>query len=78
MWKVLSFIVIEDTRSTKESLTYLSKYTDHFSDVSICTVDLHLVIHKVFVSINEVNFHNKPRQSNLVMDKFRVTQCGWI
>ena len=32
----------------------------------------------LFGSVNEVDFHNKSRQSDLVLDKLWVTQCGCI
>ena len=33
---------------------------------------------KFFGSVNEFDSHNKLRQSNLALEKFWVTQCGWI
>ena len=35
-------------------------------------------MYKLFGSVNEVDSHNKSRQSDLVLDKFWVTQCGWL
>ena len=29
-------------------------------------------------SVNEVNSHNKPRQSYLALEKLWRTQCGWL
>ena len=33
---------------------------------------------KFFVFVNEVDSHNNSRQSDLVLEKFWVPQCGWI
>ena len=33
---------------------------------------------KLFVSVNKVGYQNKSRQSSLELEKYWVTQCGWI
>ena len=33
---------------------------------------------KFFGSFNELESHKKSRQSDLALEKFWVTQCGWI
>ena len=33
---------------------------------------------RFFSAVNEVDYHNKPRQSDLELEKWRVTQCGWL
>ena len=35
-------------------------------------------MYKSFGYINEVEYHNKPRQSDLDLEKLWVTQCGWL
>ena len=35
-------------------------------------------MYKFFGSVNEVDSHNKSRQSGLALEKFWVTQCGWL
>ena len=47
-WKVLYFIVIDNTGSTNNGITYLSKYTDQFTNVAICPVARPLVMSKKF------------------------------
>ena len=42
--KVLSFIVTDNAGSTKTGITYLSKYPDQFTNVSICPVACPLVM----------------------------------
>ena len=33
---------------------------------------------QLFSAVNEVDSHNKSRQSGLALDKWCVTQCGWL
>ena len=44
--KVLSLIVTDNAGSTKTGITYLSKYPDQFTNVSICPVARTLVMSK--------------------------------
>ena len=32
---------------------------------------------KFFRSVNEVESHKKPRQSDSALEKFCIPQCGW-
>ena len=70
VWKVLSFIFTDNAGGTKAGLTYLSKYPDQFSNVSIRPVARPLVMYKFFGSVNEVDSHNKSRQSGLALENF--------
>ena len=47
-WKVLSFIVTTNTYITKTGITYLSKYPDQLTNVSIHPVACPLVMSIVF------------------------------
>ena len=76
--KVLSFIVTDNTGITQAGLTYLSKYPDQFYNVSILPVVSTLVMYNLFLSVNEVGYHNKSRHYDLVLDKLWVTQFGWV
>ena len=78
LWKVIYFIVIEFVRTTNSGPPYLSKYTDQFSNFSICPVSRPLVMYKFFGSVNDVESHNKSRWSDLALEKLWVTQRGWI
>ena len=73
---VLSLIATEDAGSTKADITYLSKYPGPFDNVAILPVDITLVMSKLFGYVNEVNCHSKSRQSDLVLEKYWVAQCG--
>ena len=59
-------------------IPYLSKYPDQFSNVSIRPVARPLLMSKCFGSVNEVDSHNKSRQSDLALERFWVTQYSWL
>ena len=77
MWNVLYFIVTEDTSSTKADITHLSKFPDTFFNAVIHPVARPIAMSKLFGSVSEVDSQNKSSQSDLVLKKFWVTQCGW-
>ena len=64
--------------STTLGINCLLKYPDQFSNVSIFPVAHPHIMSKFFGSVNEVDSHNKSRQSNLALEKFWVTQCCYI
>ena len=35
-------------------------------------------MYKFFGAVNEVESHNNSRQSDLALENFWVTQCGWL
>ena len=76
--KVLSFIVTVNAGSKKTGIPYLSKYPDQFTNVVIRPVARPLVMSKTFSAVNEVESYNKSRQSYLALEKWWVTQCGWL
>ena len=78
MQKDIYFIVTDNKGSLQEGLLYLSKYPDHFSNVFIRSVYLPLFMYKLFGYFNEVDSHNKSRKYDLGLEKFWVTQCGWL
>ena len=75
--KVIYFIVIENAGIIQEGLPYLSQYLDQFTNVAIFPVARPLVTSQLFGAVNEVDSH-KSKQSDLELDKFQVTQCGWL
>ena len=54
------------------------KYPDQFTNITIRPVALPLVVSKFFGVVKEVDSHNKSRQSYLALEKFWVTQCGYL
>ena len=73
--KVLSFIVTDNAGSTKTGIPYLSKYPDQFTNVSIRPVARPVVMSKK-IALNEVDSHNKSRQSDVALEKWWVTVLG--
>ena len=78
MWKFLSFIDTEDSGITESSILYLSKYPGPFANVDIRPVAFPLVLFKFFGYVNDVESYNKSRQSDLALEKYCVTQFGWL
>ena len=65
--KFLSFIVTDNAGSTKTGIPYLSYYPDQFTNVYIRPVARLLVMSKIISDMNEVDSHNKSRQSDLAL-----------
>ena len=73
----VSFIVTDNAGSTNTGIPYLSKYYDQFTNVAIRPVARPHVMSKKS-AVNEVDYYNKSRQSVLALEKWWVTQCGWL
>ena len=67
--KFLPFIVAYNKGRTKTGIPYLSKYPEQFTNVAIRPVARPLFMSKNS-SVNEVEYHNKSRQSDLALEKF--------
>ena len=65
--KFLSFVVTDDAWITKSDHTYLYKHPDKYSNGSNSPVSHPLVMYKFFEYFNEVDYHNKSRQSDLAL-----------
>ena len=81
MRKVLYFIVIDNTGITQRGLTYLSKYSDQFTNVAIFPVDRLLVMSTYFLllmrltpTINQGSLIRHWRSSGLLS----VVGCGYV
>ena len=59
-------------------IPYLSNYPDQFYNVSIILVACPLLMSKFFALVNEVDSYTKSRQSYIALEKFWVTQYGWL
>ena len=73
MCKVLFFFK-DNTGSTQTGLPYLYKYPDQFTNVYIRPFVFPLAMYKFFGYVNEVDSHNRSRQSDLTLDKIWVTR----
>ena len=64
--------------STTLGISYLSKYPYQCSNVSTLPVARSHLVSNFFSSVNDMDSHNNSRQSDIVLEKFWVTQCGWL
>ena len=72
--KVLYFIVIENTGIAQAGLPYLSKYPDHLFTLLLVPLSC-ISSFDVLMMVNPIIY---KRQYDLALEKFWVTQCGWI
>ena len=68
--KVVSFFATAGAGRTTLGIPHLLKYPDQFSNVSIRPFSRPLLVSKFFGSVNEVDSHNKSRQSDISLEKF--------
>ena len=78
MCKVLSLVDTLDTGIKKAYIPYLYHYPDPFSNFFILPGTHPLIMSNFFGSVNEVESHKKSRNSDSELEKFWVTQCGWL
>ena len=78
MQKFLYFFCFIEFKYLTGSFPYLSNYPHQFSNVAVLPVSCPLDIYKFYVSVKEVDSHNKSRWSDFVLGVFWVTKCGWL
>ena len=63
-----------------EQILICSIYLSNLTNLLMLTFTLLLVplFCQFFSAVNEVDSHNKSRQSDLELEKWWVTQCGWL
>ena len=76
--KVLCFIATKGSGTIESGDHYLSCFSDIYSNVSV-----RLVVHTHFIgsrfnACNEIYNHNSIRKSDLVLEKYWVTQSGYF
>ena len=76
--KVLGFIATEGDGSTELGNPYLSRFPDMHYNVSIRPVVSPCLIDRYFNACNEIENQNGMRQSEIVLDKYWVTQSGYF
>ena len=64
---VISSVATKDAGITKDGITYSSKYHVPCYNFSVRPIDRPLAVSKFFVSVNEVDSHNKSRKSDLAL-----------
>ena len=67
--KVLGFVATEVARSTEPVDPYLSSFPDIYSNVSVRPVVCPHLLGSYFNACNEIENHNRMRQSDLSLDK---------
>ena len=76
--KVLGFIATEGARSTEPGDPYLSRFLDIYSNVSVRPFVFPHLLGRYFNACNAIDNHNRMRQSDLLLDKYWVTQSGYF
>ena len=76
--KVLGFIATEAAGSTEPGDPYLSSFPEIYYNVSVLLVFLTHLIGRNFNACNAIENHNRMRHSDLVLDKYWVTQSGYF
>ena len=71
--KFLYFIATEREGRKKYGIPYLSKYPDKLASADVQSVVFPQIMSKFFGSVNKTDSHNKPRQSDLSLDKKWIT-----
>ena len=71
------FIVTDNAGITKTDIPCSSNYPEQFTNVAIRPVARPLVMSKNS-DVNEVDSHSKSIHSDLELEKWWVTQCGWL
>ena len=68
--KILGFISTEGDGSTEPGDPYLSRFPDMYCNVSVCPVVRPHFLGRCFNACNEIDNHNRMRQSDLALDKY--------
>ena len=76
--KVLGLIATDGSGSTELDYLYLSGFPEIYFNISINPVVCPNFISRHFNAYNAIGDHNSMHHSDLVIDKYRVTQSGYI
>ena len=76
--KILGFIATEGAISTEPGDTYLSGFPEIYSNVSVCPIVRPHLLGRYLNACNATANHTRMRQSNLSLEKYRVTQSGYF
>ena len=75
---VLVFIDSEGAGSAEPGDPYLFRFPDIYSNVSVCPVVFPHLLGGYFNACNAIDNHNMMQQSDLVLEKYWVTQSGYF
>ena len=76
--KVLGFISTKGARSIEPGDTYLSRFPDIYSNISILPVVRTHLLGRYFNACNTIDNQNRIRKSDIALDKYWVTQSGYF
>ena len=71
--KVLGFIATEGSGITGPGDSYLSRFPDIYSNVSVRPVVRPRLLGRYFNACNAIDNHNRMRQSDISLDKYWIT-----
>ena len=75
---ILSFFATARAGITTLGITYLSNYPEKKINFLIFPIACLHIIYIYFCLVHEVDSHINSWQSDLALENFWVTQCGWI
>ena len=76
--KVLGFIATEGAGSTEPDDPYLSCFPDIYYNTSVRPVVRPHLLGRYCNACNAIDNHNRMRQSDILLDKYWVTQSGYF
>ena len=76
--KILGFIATGGGGSTELGDPYLYRFPDIYSNVSVCPVTCPHLLGRYFNACNAIENHNIMRQSDIALEKYWVTQSGYL
>ena len=76
--KVIGFIATEGSGSTEPGDPYLSHFPDIYCNISVRPVVLPHFLGRYFNACNAIDNHNMMWQSDLLLEKYWVTQSGYF
>ena len=76
--KFLLFMSTKGARITEPGDPYLSRFPEIYSNVSVCPIVRTHFLGSYFNACNAIDNHNIMRQSDLAIDKYWVTHCGYF
>ena len=76
--KVLGFIATDGDGNNEPGDPYLSCFPDIYSNVYVCPVFCPHLLGRYFNAYNAIYNHIRMQQSDLVLDKYWLTQSGYF
>ena len=71
-------MILRGGGSSEPGDSYLSRFPEIYSNVSVHLVVCHHLLDRYFNACNTIDNHNRMRQYDLDIDKYWVTQSGYF